>query len=95
MLILPGLQDTQCGFKCFHADVAESIFPYQRISGWSFDIEVLFIARKHRYQIDEVPIHWYFDPETKLRAVTDAIRMLRDIFLIHLNNLRGLYDPQN
>ena len=91
--ILPGFHDTQCGFKCFRAEVAEDIFSYQTISGWSFDIEILFIARKRKYQVREIPIHWYFDPETKLRAIKDAILMLRDIFLIHLNNLRGLYNP--
>lgn len=95
LLILPALNDTQCGFKCFRADVAEAIFPYQSISGWSFDIEILYLARKRGYKIIEVPIHWYFDPETKLRAINDALRMLQDIFLIHRNNLRGLYDPRN
>ena len=95
ILILPGFHDTQCGFKCFRGAVAEDIFPYQTISGWSFDIEILYIARKRGYKVDEVPIHWYFDPESKLRAVKDAIRMLRDILLIHWNNLRGRYDPQN
>ena len=92
MLILPGLQDTQCGFKCFRAETVKDIFPYQRISGWSFDIEILFIARKRGYKIIEVPIHWYFNLETKLRAVKDALRMLGDIFLIHVNNLRNRYD---
>jgi len=93
--ILPGLQDTQCGFKCFRAEVADKIFLCQSISGWAFDIEVLYVARKYGYQIVEIPIDWYFDAETKLRAVNDALRMLRDIFLIHRNNLRGLYDPQD
>ena len=95
LLILPGFQDTQCGFKCFRGAVADEIFPYQTISGWSFDIEVLYIALKRGYRVTEVPIHWYFDPETKLRAVKDALLMLRDIFLIQLNNLRGQYDPQD
>ena len=95
ILILPGLQDTQCGFKCFHAEVANKIFPFQSISGWSFDIEILYLARKYGYRIAEVPVDWYFDAETKLRAVNDALRMLRDIFLIHWNNLRGLYDSQD
>jgi glycosyltransferase involved in cell wall biosynthesis len=95
LLILPGFHDTQCGFKLFHKVVAEDIFSYQTLSGWSFDIEILYIALKRGYQVDEVPIHWYFDPETKLRAANDALRMLRDIFLIHWNNLRGLYDPRN
>jgi glycosyltransferase involved in cell wall biosynthesis len=94
MLILPGLHDTQCGFKCFRAEVAEAIFPYQSLPGWSFDIEILFLARKRGFRIQEVPIHWYFDPETKLRAVNDAVKMLRDIFLIHWKDLRGRYDPQ-
>ena len=95
VLILPGLNDTQCGFKFFRAEVAEDIFPSQTLNGWSFDIELLFLARKRGYQIIEIPIHWYFDPETKLRAVNDAIRMLRDIFLIHLNNIRGRYGPKD
>jgi len=95
LLILPGFHDTQCGFKCFRGAVAEEIFPYQAISGWSFDIEILYIALKRGYQVTEVPIHWHFDPETKLRVIKDAIIMLRDIFLIHWNNLRGLYDPQD
>jgi dolichyl-phosphate beta-glucosyltransferase len=93
--ILPGFHDTQCGFKCFRGAVAEEIFPYQTLSGWSFDIEILYIALKRGYQVTEVPIHWYFDPETKLKAVNDALLMLRDIFLIHWNNLRGLYDPRD
>ena len=95
VLILPGLQDTQCGFKCFRAEVAEKIFPFQSLAGWSFDIEILYVARKFGYKIVEVPIDWYFDPETKLRAVKDALRMIRDIFLIHWNNLRGLYNAHN
>jgi glycosyltransferase involved in cell wall biosynthesis len=95
LLILPGFQDTQCGFKLFRRDVAERIFPYQTISGWSFDIEVLYIALKRGYKVTEVPIHWYFDPDTKLRAIKDALLMLRDIFLIRWNNMRGLYDTQD
>jgi glycosyltransferase involved in cell wall biosynthesis len=92
LLILPGLQDTQCGFKCFTAEAAQTLFGLQTLPGWSFDIEVLYLARRRKYRIREIPIHWYFDPETKLRAVPDALRMIRDIFTIQLNSLRGLYD---
>ena len=56
LLILPGFQDTQCGFKCFRAEVAEEVFPYQTISGWSFDIEILYIALKKKYRVTEVQI---------------------------------------
>jgi dolichyl-phosphate beta-glucosyltransferase len=92
MLILPGLQDTQCGFKCFKADAAQTLFSLQTLPGWSFDIEILYLARHFKYRIREIPIDWYFDPETKLSAVPDALRMIKDIFTIHLNSLRGFYD---
>jgi dolichyl-phosphate beta-glucosyltransferase len=91
LLILPGLNDTQCGFKCFRADAAERIFNLQTLQGWSFDIELLYIARQYRYRIHEIPIHWYHDAETKVKALPDAIRMLRDIFRIHANARRGIY----
>jgi dolichyl-phosphate beta-glucosyltransferase len=91
-LILPGLNDTQCGFKCFRADVAEKIFAQQTLGGWSFDIEILFLARKKRMVIKEIPVHWYFDSDSKVNAVRDALRMIGDIFRIHINALRGRYD---
>lgn len=92
LLILPGLQDTQCGFKCFTAAAAEKIFRCQTLPGWSFDIELLYIARRLGMTIHEVPIQWRFHPDTKLSAVQDALRMMRDIFLIHRNAHRGDYD---
>ncbi|MBI3161214.1 MAG: glycosyltransferase family 2 protein [Chloroflexi bacterium] len=92
MFILPGLNDTQCGFKCFRAEVAETLFRQQTLMGWSFDIEILYLARRKKYRILEIPIHWYFDPDSKVNAVRDALRMLGDIFRIHLNALRGRYD---
>ena len=91
LLILPGLNDTQCGFKCFRADVAEKLFNLQTLPGWSFDIEILFTARKYGYSIREIPIHWYHDAETKVRALPDAIRMFQDIFHIRANARRGIY----
>lgn len=91
MLALPGLNDTQCGFKCFKADVAEELFRCQTLPGWSFDIEILYIARLRGYKIVEVPIHWYFDPESKLRAVRDTFKILKDLFAVRWNHLRGIY----
>ena len=91
-LILPGLNDTQCGFKCFRAETAEKLFTQQTLSGWSFDIEILYLARKKRIGIKEIPVQWYFDPDSKVRAVRDALRMIGDIFRIYINTLRGVYD---
>ena len=90
-LILPGLNDTQCGFKCFRADVAGEIFALQTLPGWSFDIELLYLARKRGYRIREIPIHWYYGHGTKVNALRDAVQMIQDIFRIHANARRGLY----
>jgi dolichyl-phosphate beta-glucosyltransferase len=92
LLALPGLNDTQCGFKCFRAEVAEDLFRRQTLKGWSFDIELLFIARRRKYKVIEIPIPWYFNPDSKLSAVQDAVKMGLDIFSIRLNAARGLYD---
>jgi glycosyltransferase involved in cell wall biosynthesis len=92
MLILPGLNDTQCGFKCFSAEAAEKIFHQQTLGGWSFDIEILYLARRNHMSMKEIPVHWYFDAGSKVNAVRDALRMIGDIFRIHLNALRGRYD---
>ncbi len=91
-LILPGLNDTQCGFKCLRAQVAEDIFRRQTLPGWSFDIELLYIARHLGYRIAKIPIHWYYSPDSKVSALRDALRMIQDIFRIHANARRGLYD---
>jgi glycosyltransferase involved in cell wall biosynthesis len=91
-LALPGLHDTQCGFKCFRADIVEEIFPLQTLMGWSFDVELMYIARKRGYQIVEVPIDWYFNPESKVRLVQDSLRMGLDLLEIRRNGRRGVYD---
>lgn len=93
-LILPGLNDTQCGFKCFRASAAEDLFRRQTLTGWSFDIELLYLARRRGYRIREIPIDWYFDPQTKLSAVRDAVRMVADILRIHVRAARGMYGPR-
>lgn len=91
---LPGLHDTQCGFKMFCADIAKDIFGHQTINNWSFDIEVLYIARLRGYRILEIPIPWYFNPETKLNPIRDALNMAMDIFTIRRNTRLGQYDPK-
>jgi hypothetical protein len=91
ILALPGLQDTQCGFKCFKGAVADELFRMQTLTGWSFDVEVLFIARQRGYRIVELPIPWYFNPQSKIRVLNDSARMALDLLAIRLNALRGVY----
>lgn len=94
LLALPGLNDTQCGFKCFRAPVAEELFRLQTLTGWAFDVELLYLARLRGYSIVELPIHWYFNPQSKLNVFQDAIKMGMDILTIHWNKLRGVYDAK-
>ena len=93
VLALPGLQDTQCGFKCFRAQVAEDLFSRQTIMGWAFDVEILYIARLHGYSIVELPIPWYFSEQSHLRPVYDAFHIFFDLLRIRASARRGLYGP--
>jgi glycosyltransferase involved in cell wall biosynthesis len=91
ILALPGLRDTQCGFKNFSAQAAEDLFSVQTVKGWSFDIEILFVARKRGYTVAELGIPWYYSPESHVSPVKDAIKMMLDILKIRMNAWRGLY----
>lgn len=92
--LLPGLQDTQCGFKAFRGEVAEHLFKMQTLTGWSFDAELLFIAQRLGYDIKEVPIIWYYKPGTRLNILKDSIKMASDLFAIRRNANRGVYDQK-
>lgn len=92
VITLPGLQDTQCGFKCFRAEVALDLFPDQTILGWTFDVEILFLAMRRGYRILEIPIPWYYNPGSRVRILRDSAHMLSDLFRIRLNAMRGRYD---
>lgn len=91
IVTLPGLHDTQCGFKCFRAEAAEELFPLQTIAGWTFDVEILFIARTRGMQVIEIPINWYFNSGSRVRILRDSATMFADLFRIRLNNLKGVY----
>jgi dolichyl-phosphate beta-glucosyltransferase len=86
-----GFNDTQCGFKLFSREAAEDLFSVQLMNGIGFDVEILFIAVKRGYSIREVPITWYFDPDSRMRLVQDSLNILREIWQIRQNWRRGLY----
>lgn len=81
-VILPGIQDTQCGFKCFKASVGAELFRAQRLNGFSFDVEILYLARKRGYKIQEVPVMWSQGAGSKVSFLRDPLLMLKDIFLL-------------
>lgn len=79
-LILPGIADTQCGFKLFTKSAAAFLFSHQRSDRFSFDVELLFLAQRVGYQIVEMPINWTNIPGSKVNLLADAFAMFRDIF---------------
>ena len=85
------IKDTQCGFKCFRAQAALDLFSTQRLDGMSFDVEVLYIARKRGYRIVEVPVDWYFHRETRVRMLRDSFGMFFDILALRRNWRDGKY----
>jgi len=91
LLVLRGFVDTQCGFKGFTAKSAEILFSRQTRNGFSFDAELLYIAKKHGQRIDEIPVRWLNSPASSVKTITDSLRMLRDLLVIRLNDLTGKY----
>lgn len=89
-----GFEDTQCGFKMFTRRAAEDLFRVQRMNGIGFDVELLFIAKKRGYRVKQVPITWYFDPDSRMRLFQDTLKILVEIWEIRQNWRRGLYDEQ-
>ena len=92
LLAVPGIQDTQCGFKCFHREAARDIFTTQIIDGWAFDVEILYIARRRGYRIVEVPIHWYYGEGSRVSPIRDSIKMVMEVLRIRRNGRAGLYE---
>ena len=82
ILALPGINDTQCGFKCFSAEVSQKLFPLQSIHGWSFDVEILAIAKQLGYKIVEVAVPWYYQPQSKVNVVKDFVRTVVELFKV-------------
>ncbi len=93
LLAVKGFTDTQCGFKCFEAQVAETLFPLQRAHGFGFDVEVLFLAQRLGMRIKEVPIDWYYHEGSKVKPLRDSFLMLNDLLSVRWNSFRGRYGP--
>jgi glycosyltransferase involved in cell wall biosynthesis len=85
-------KDTQCGFKAFRREAAQIVFRLQRIERWGFDPEILFIARKLRYTIKEVPVTWGHDERSRMSYLKDGLKMLEEMAIIRWNSLVGRYD---
>ena len=91
VLLAARVSDITCGFKGYTASTAERIFRLQRIEGWGFDAELLFIARRLGCRIQEVPVVWTHDASTQVRLARDAVRSLAELLRIRLDTWRGRY----
>ena len=92
LLAVWGIKDTQCGFKMFTKKAANIIFKRQRIYGWAFDVELLFIAKKYRLKIKEMPVTWINEGDSRVSPIKSSIQMFIQILKINLNNIRGYYN---
>lgn len=88
---VPGIWDTQCGFKAFRAEVAERIFSQTTIEGWAFDIEILAVARAANYKIGIIPAYWVNDARSHVRWF-DYLRVLGDTLRVRIRLMAGKYD---
>lgn len=92
--IFTGLEfrDTQCGFKAFRRPAAQSIFPRQRIEGFGFDPEVLFIACRQKWRVLELPVRWNHVEGSKVHVIGTPLKALLEVMTIRINSIRGRYE---
>ena len=86
-----GVRDTQCGFKLFTRTSAHRLYAAQTIDGFSFDLEILYLAARLGYRVAEVPVSWIDAPGSKVDTTREIQRFLRDLLRIKWNDLRGVY----
>ncbi len=84
--------DTQCGFKAFKQPAVQAIFPLQKIERWGFDPEILFLARKLKFEVKEVPVVWAHRDGTSINPLVDGSRMVLEMLHIRWNSISGKYE---
>jgi glycosyltransferase involved in cell wall biosynthesis len=90
--LVPGVRDTQCGFKAFTAQAARDLFKDGRIDGWAFDLEILALARRRAYTITEVGVEWSDDGRSRVNPLKDMYKVVREALTIRRNLRRGVYN---
>ena len=83
--------DTQCGFKAFTREAAQTVFQLQTIERWGFDPEILFIALKRGFRVQEVPVSWSHDSRSRISYLRDGLQMLKELAIVRWNALTGRY----
>lgn len=101
LLLLPGIHDTQCGFKFLTRQVVDTVLPRQRLYRdanevsiprvTAFDVEMLFIAKQHGFRIAVIPVTWHYGDQSKVNPITDTLQNLSDVLKVRINGWRGRY----
>lgn len=81
-LVAPGIYDVTCGFKGFQKEAAYRLFRKSTIEGWAFDAEIIFLARKNKYRIAQIPVTWRNDPATRVKMLHDGLQSFFDLIKI-------------
>lgn len=82
LIAVPGVADTQCGFKLFRKSALDTILPFMRENGWALDIEILYLAQKSGLRIEQLPVSWKEIPGSKVNPILDGLKMLQALFRI-------------
>lgn len=90
-LVAPGVSDFTCGFKMFRREAAQEVFALQRLDGWGFDAEIVLIALRRGFVLEEEPVEWRDDRRTRVRILRDGLRSGAELLRIRWNDLRGAY----
>jgi len=90
--LVPGIRDTQCGFKAFTAEAARDLFTLATIDGWAFDLEILALARRRGFSIEEVGVEWKDDNRSRVNPLKDMWKVIREALTIRRNIKRGIYN---
>lgn len=91
LLVVHGIDDTQCGFKAFQRPVGRDVFSMQRLKGWGFDVEILYLAHLRGYRVQQLAIDWYYDADSRVRGISDSVAMIGEVLRIRLYALLGAY----
>jgi dolichyl-phosphate beta-glucosyltransferase len=92
LVAVHGFDDTQCGFKCFRGEAADALFSLQRTTGWGFDVEILYLARRTNMRIVSTPIECRYDENSKVHLLSAGPRMLSDVLMLRWRAALGFYD---
>lgn len=92
--LVPGIRDTQCGFKAFTAEAARNLFASATINGWAFDLEILALARRRGFAIEEVGVEWKDDNRSRVNPLKDMWKVIREALTIRRNIKTGLYNKK-